>query len=140
MQALREHSEEHAATLSALWLCAQHLEEILLDRKVLPFGTFRQLPGCQKIGDVEIRSEMPLYMSLDGSAFDNLEVCLKGRPASPNRLPHACALTSINYGNLHVCDCQADLMRMLTSILCSEYLRSSCCRSWRILRVAVRAA
>ena len=120
MQALREHSEEHAATLSALWLCAQHLEEILLDRKVLPFGTFRQLPGCQNIGDVDIRSEMPLYMSLDGSAFDNLEVCLKERPTSPNRLPHACALTSLDYGDsLHVCDWQADLMRMLTPILCS---------------------
>ena len=105
MQALREHSEEHAATLSALWLCAQHLDEILLDRKVLPFGTFRQLPGCQKIGDVDIRKEMPLFMSLDGSAFDNLEVCLKWRPASPKRLPHAYALTSIDYGeSLHVCD------------------------------------
>jgi hypothetical protein len=82
VQALREHSEEHAATLSALWLCAQHLEDILLDRKVLPFGTFRQLPGCQKIGDVDIQSEMPLYMSLDGSAFDNLKVCMKGLPAT----------------------------------------------------------
>ncbi len=74
LQAVREHAEEHAATLGALSLCAQHLEEILLDRKVLPFGSFRQLPGCQKIGDRDIRAEMPLYLSLDGSAFDNLEV------------------------------------------------------------------
>lgn len=74
LQAVREHAEEHAATLAALSLCAQHLQEILLDRKVLPFGSFRQLPGCQKIGDRDIRAEMPLYLSLDGSAFDNLEV------------------------------------------------------------------
>lgn len=74
LQAVREHAEEHAATLGAFSLCAQHLEEILLDRKVLPFGSFRQLPGCQKIGDRDIRAEMPPYLSLDGSAFDNLEV------------------------------------------------------------------
>ena len=74
LQAVREHAEEHAATLRAVSLCAQHLEEILLDRKVLPFGSFRQLPGCQKIGDKGIRAEMPLYLSLDGSAFDNLGV------------------------------------------------------------------
>jgi len=74
MQALRDHAEEHAATLTVLSLCTQHLEEILLDRKVLPFGSFRQLQGCQKIGNRAIQEEMPLYMSLDGSAFDNLEV------------------------------------------------------------------
>ena len=76
LQALREHSEEHAQTLSALSLCAQHLQEILLDRKVLPFGSFRQLPGCQRIGARDIEPELPLHMSLDGSAFDNLEVRL----------------------------------------------------------------
>ena len=76
LQALKEHSEEHAATLAAISLCAQHLEEILLDRKVLPFGSFRQLPGCQQIGNSVVRAEMPLYLSLDGSAFDNLEVRL----------------------------------------------------------------
>ena len=76
LQALKEHAEEHAATLAAVSLCAQHLQEILLDRKVLPFGSFRQLPGCQQIGDRNIcAAEMPLYLSLDGSAFDNLEVC-----------------------------------------------------------------
>lgn len=71
---MKEHAEEHSATLVALSLCAQHLQEILLDRKVLPFGSFRQLAGCQKIGDKDVCAEMPLYLSLDGSAFDNLEV------------------------------------------------------------------
>lgn len=74
MQALRDHSEEHEATLAALSLCAQHLEDMLLDRKVLPFGSFRQLPGCQKIGARDLQPDLPLHMSLDGSAFDNLEV------------------------------------------------------------------
>ena len=86
LQALKEHSDEHAQTLSALSLCAQHLQEILLDRKVLPFGSFRQLPGCQRIGARDIEPELPLHMSLDGSAFDNLEVrraccCLFPEPA-----------------------------------------------------------
>ena len=30
LQALKGHSEEHAATLAAISLCAQHLQEILL--------------------------------------------------------------------------------------------------------------
>ena len=76
LQALKEHSDEHALTLSSLSLCAQHLQEILLHRKVLPFGSFRQLPGCQRIGTRDIEPGLPLHMSLDGSAFDNLEVGL----------------------------------------------------------------
>ena len=73
-QALAEHEPENEAALHALGLACTHLRQVLLDRKLLPCGAFRQLPGCACSGAGDITDELPAYVALDGSAFDNLEV------------------------------------------------------------------
>ena len=80
MQALCEDAEASEAALMALGLCTLHLQEVLLDRRVLPLGSFRLLPGCSGLTKADAAPELPMFVSLDGSAFDNLEV----RPDLPS--------------------------------------------------------
>ena len=75
-QAMAERPEASEAALRALGLCAAHLREALLDRKLLPCGAFQHLPGCAPPGCPDLPAEAPAFVTLDGSAFDNLEVGL----------------------------------------------------------------
>jgi hypothetical protein len=77
-QALAEQPEENEAALRALGLARAHLREVLLDAKLLPCAAFRQLPGCACSGTAGAGApnELPAFVALDGSAFDNLEVGL----------------------------------------------------------------
>lgn len=77
---------DNEATLIALGLARRHLEEVLLDGRVLPLGAFRPLPGCQHVAGTDSHPDMPKYMALDGSAFDNLEVSTR----APFLNCHAC--------------------------------------------------
>ncbi|CAL8470971.1 g10513 [Coccomyxa elongata] len=74
LKAMAEQPGDNEATLMALGLARRHLEEVLLDGRVLPLGAFRPLPGCQHVAGTDSHPNMPQYMALDGSAFDNLEV------------------------------------------------------------------
>ena len=69
-----DRPDDSEAALRALGLCAAHLREVLLDRKLLPCGTFQHLPGCALPGCPDLPAELPAFVTLDGSAFDNLEV------------------------------------------------------------------
>lgn len=73
-QAMADGEQENEAALLALGLARRHLQEVLLDRRVLPFGSFRQLPGCQPVAGAASTPDLPRFVALDGSAFDNLEV------------------------------------------------------------------
>ena len=73
-QAMAEQPEDNEASLIALGLARRHLEEVLLDGRVLPLGAFRPLPGCQHVAGTDSHPDLPKHMALDGSAFDNLEV------------------------------------------------------------------
>jgi hypothetical protein len=90
MQALCEDATANEAVLRALGLCTQHLQDVLLDRKVLPLGAFRPLPGCQRLPGADASVEPPMHVSLDGSAFDNLEV----KPPSTSAPPSILNLTA----------------------------------------------
>ena len=71
---MADEPADNEATLMALGLARRHLQDVLLDGRVLPLGSFRPLPGCQHIPGTDSHPDMPQYMALDGSAFDNLEV------------------------------------------------------------------
>ncbi|EIE20176.1 hypothetical protein COCSUDRAFT_18682, partial [Coccomyxa subellipsoidea C-169] len=70
---LKEPAEAEAALL-ALGLARRHLQEVLLDGRVLPLGAFRPLPGCARVAGADAAPDAPRFVALDGSAFDNLEV------------------------------------------------------------------
>lgn len=78
--------EDNEAALLALGLARRHLEEVLLDARVLPLGAFRQLPGCARIPGADAAADAPKFVALDGSAFDNLEV----RSSISSGLPTPC--------------------------------------------------
>ncbi len=69
-----EEPAEAEAALLALGLARRHLQEVLLDGRVLPLGAFRPLPGCARVAGADAAPDAPRFVALDGSAFDNLEV------------------------------------------------------------------
>ena len=72
---MAEEPAEAEAALLALGLARRHLQEVLLDGRVLPLGAFRPLPGCARVAGADAAPDAPRFVALDGSAFDNLEVC-----------------------------------------------------------------
>lgn len=73
--------EGSAAALTAVGGCISFLRQCLLDRRLLPLGRVALLPGCrdvagavQGVGDMQDVDMGPEYVSLDGSALENLEV------------------------------------------------------------------
>ena len=76
-QALAEGGAESSkVALSALGGAVSYMRSCLLDKSVLPLRRFAPLPNCTAVPSAvsDVETLRPDTVSLDGSAFDNLEV------------------------------------------------------------------
>lgn len=85
-QALAEGAAKASkVALNALGGAVNYMRSCLLDKSVLPLRRFSPLPNCTAVPSAvsDVEALRPDTVSLDGSAFDNLEVgCTAAHQAS----------------------------------------------------------
>ena len=74
VQSLAQSPDQNRETLSALGGAVSYMCSCLLDKAVLPLRRFSSLPNCSLALGPAGGALQPEAVSLDGSAFDNLEV------------------------------------------------------------------